>query len=169
MTVAPGRRRDECGRADRRDWPRDQSRSHPMSRRPLRPPHPVSARNRHPAVARRHMMQQRREPFLLPQLGRCPYALQTGRHVFPARCPAHAVLARVLLGPAPTKRASASALPVPRGPRPQHACTRHGGIAALKPKPNGGRKHENMTVPEEKALLARRETGRGVEGESPLW
>jgi transposase len=31
----------------------------------------------------------------------------------------------------------------------------HGGIAALKPKPNGGRKHENMTVAEEKALLAR--------------
>jgi hypothetical protein len=29
----------------------------------------------------------------------------------------------------------------------------HGGIKALKPKPNGGRKHENMTVAEEKALL----------------
>jgi transposase len=30
-----------------------------------------------------------------------------------------------------------------------------GGIKALKPKPNGGRKHENMTLAEEKALLAR--------------
>ncbi len=31
----------------------------------------------------------------------------------------------------------------------------HGGIKSLKPKPNGGRKHENMTLAEEKALLAR--------------
>jgi transposase len=31
----------------------------------------------------------------------------------------------------------------------------HGGVKALKPTPNGGRKHENMTVAEEKALLAR--------------
>jgi transposase len=31
----------------------------------------------------------------------------------------------------------------------------HGGIKALKPKQNGGRKHENMTLAEEKALLAR--------------
>ena len=30
-----------------------------------------------------------------------------------------------------------------------------GGIKALKPKPNGGRKHENMTLAQEKALLAR--------------
>jgi transposase len=30
-----------------------------------------------------------------------------------------------------------------------------GGIKALKPKPNGGRKRENMTLAEEKALLAR--------------
>src|ERR1700738_4645969 len=29
------------------------------------------------------------------------------------------------------------------------------GLKALKPKPNGGRKHENMTLAEEKALLAR--------------
>ncbi len=36
-----------------------------------------------------------------------------------------------------------------------HMAFDHGGIAALKPKPNGGRKHQNMTVPEEKALLAR--------------
>jgi transposase len=36
-----------------------------------------------------------------------------------------------------------------------HMAFDHGGIAALKPKPNGGRKHENMTVAEEKALLAR--------------
>jgi hypothetical protein len=30
-----------------------------------------------------------------------------------------------------------------------------GGIKALKPKLNGGRNHENMTLAEEKALLAR--------------
>jgi hypothetical protein len=31
----------------------------------------------------------------------------------------------------------------------------HGSIEALKPRPNGGRKHENMTLAEEEALLAR--------------
>ena len=31
----------------------------------------------------------------------------------------------------------------------------HGGTKALKPKLNGGRKHENMTLAEEEALLAR--------------
>jgi transposase len=36
-----------------------------------------------------------------------------------------------------------------------HMAYDEGGIAALKPKPNGGRKHENMTLAEEKALLAR--------------
>ena len=36
-----------------------------------------------------------------------------------------------------------------------HMAYGHGGIKALKPKPNGGRKHENMTLAEEKALLAR--------------
>ena len=36
-----------------------------------------------------------------------------------------------------------------------HMAFDHGGVAALKPKPNGGRKHQNMTVTEEKALLAR--------------
>ena len=36
-----------------------------------------------------------------------------------------------------------------------HMAYDHGGIKALKPKPNGGRKHENMTLAEEKALLAR--------------
>ena len=30
-----------------------------------------------------------------------------------------------------------------------------GGVKALKVKPNGGRKHANMTLAEEKALLAR--------------
>src|ERR1700758_3391696 len=35
-----------------------------------------------------------------------------------------------------------------------HMAYDHGGIRALKPKPNGGRKHENMTVVEEKTLLA---------------
>jgi hypothetical protein len=36
-----------------------------------------------------------------------------------------------------------------------HVAYDHGGVEALKPKPNGGRKHENMTLAEEKALLAR--------------
>jgi hypothetical protein len=31
----------------------------------------------------------------------------------------------------------------------------HGGIKALKPKPSGGRLRENVTLAEEKALLAR--------------
>src|SRR5438094_10490846 len=36
-----------------------------------------------------------------------------------------------------------------------HMVYDHGGIKALKPKPNGGRKRENMSLAEEKALLAR--------------
>jgi transposase len=36
-----------------------------------------------------------------------------------------------------------------------HMAYGHGGIKALRPKRNGGRKHENMTLAEEKALLAR--------------
>jgi transposase len=36
-----------------------------------------------------------------------------------------------------------------------HMAYDHGGIKALKPKPSGGRKHENMTLAEEKSLLAR--------------
>jgi len=36
-----------------------------------------------------------------------------------------------------------------------HMAYDDGGIKALKPKLNGGRKHENMTLAEEKALLAR--------------
>jgi transposase len=36
-----------------------------------------------------------------------------------------------------------------------HMAYDYGGIKALKPKPNGGRKRENMTLAEEKALLAR--------------
>jgi hypothetical protein len=36
-----------------------------------------------------------------------------------------------------------------------HMAYDHGGIKALKPKPKGGRKHENLTLAEEKALLAR--------------
>ena len=36
-----------------------------------------------------------------------------------------------------------------------HMAYDHGGVKALKPKPNGGRQRENMTLAEEKALLAR--------------
>lgn len=36
-----------------------------------------------------------------------------------------------------------------------HMAYDHDGVKALKPRSNGGRKHENMTVAEEKALLAR--------------
>jgi transposase len=36
-----------------------------------------------------------------------------------------------------------------------HMTYDHGGIKALKPRPSGGRKRENMTLEEEKALLVR--------------
>ena len=36
-----------------------------------------------------------------------------------------------------------------------HMAYDQGGIKALKPRPSGGRKRENMTLDEEKALLAR--------------
>jgi hypothetical protein len=36
-----------------------------------------------------------------------------------------------------------------------HMAYDHGGLKALRRKPSGGRKHENMTVAEEKALLTR--------------
>ena len=36
-----------------------------------------------------------------------------------------------------------------------HMAYDDGGVKALKVKPNDGRKHENMTLAEEKALLAR--------------
>ena len=36
-----------------------------------------------------------------------------------------------------------------------HMAYDHGGLPALNPKPSGGRKRENMTLAEEKALLAR--------------
>ena len=35
-----------------------------------------------------------------------------------------------------------------------HMAYDHDGIKALRPKPNGGRKHENMTLAQEKVLLA---------------
>jgi hypothetical protein len=43
-----------------------------------------------------------------------------------------------------------------------HMAYDHGGIEALKPKPNGGRKHENMTLPEAKSLRARFATAAGA-------
>src|SRR6516164_729361 len=43
-----------------------------------------------------------------------------------------------------------------------HVAYDHGGIKALKPKPNGGRKRENMAVTEEKAFLARFATAAGA-------
>src|SRR3974390_1378549 len=45
-----------------------------------------------------------------------------------------------------------------------HMAYDHGGIKALKPKPNGGRKHENMTLAEEKALLAHFAKAAGAGG-----
>ena len=36
-----------------------------------------------------------------------------------------------------------------------HMAYDHGGLEALKPRPSGGRKRENMTLQEEEALLAR--------------
>ena len=43
-----------------------------------------------------------------------------------------------------------------------HMAYDHGGIKALKPKPNGGRKRENMSLAEEKAFLARFATAAGA-------
>ena len=40
----------------------------------------------------------------------------------------------------------------------------HGGLKALKRKPSGGRKRENMTLAEEKALLARSAKAAGAGG-----
>jgi transposase len=43
-----------------------------------------------------------------------------------------------------------------------HMAYDHGGIEALKPKPNGGRRHQNMPLAKEKALLARFARGAGA-------
>jgi hypothetical protein len=43
-----------------------------------------------------------------------------------------------------------------------HMAYDHGGVKALKPRPSGGRKRENMTLEEEKALLARFAKAAGV-------
>jgi transposase len=43
-----------------------------------------------------------------------------------------------------------------------HMAYDQGGIKTLKPKPCGGRKRENMTIAEEKALLARFAKGAGA-------
>ena len=48
-----------------------------------------------------------------------------------------------------------------------HMAYDDGGIKALKPKPNGGRKHENMTLSEEKALTRRR--GRPPTSDSTVY
>jgi len=43
-----------------------------------------------------------------------------------------------------------------------HMAFDHGGIKALKPKPIGGRQRENMTLAQEKALLARFAKAAGI-------
>ncbi len=43
-----------------------------------------------------------------------------------------------------------------------HMAYDHDGLKALKPRPSGGRKRENMTLAEEKALLARFATAAGA-------
>src|SRR6202051_4049677 len=43
-----------------------------------------------------------------------------------------------------------------------HMAYDQGGIKALKPKPSGGRKRENMSLQEEKALLARLAKAAGI-------
>ena len=43
-----------------------------------------------------------------------------------------------------------------------HMAYDHGGLKALKRKPSGGRKRENMTLAEEKALLARSAEAAGA-------
>ena len=47
-------------------------------------------------------MEQRGEPLLPPKPCGLPYTDQSVGHVFPARCPVHAVLFRVSLGPFPS-------------------------------------------------------------------
>ena len=48
-----------------------------------------------------------------------------------------------------------------------HMAYDHGGLEALKPRPSGGRKRENMTLEEEKALLARFAKAAGTNVEHP--
>ena len=43
-----------------------------------------------------------------------------------------------------------------------HMAYDHGGLEALKPRPSGGRKRENMSLQEEKALLARLAKAAGI-------
>jgi hypothetical protein len=43
-----------------------------------------------------------------------------------------------------------------------HMAYDHGGLEALKPRPSGGRKRENMTLREEEALLARFAKAAGI-------
>jgi transposase len=45
-----------------------------------------------------------------------------------------------------------------------HMAYDNGGINALRPKPIGGRRHENMTLEKEKALLARFTEAAGAGG-----
>src|ERR1700750_2016516 len=50
-----------------------------------------------------------------------------------------------------------------------HMAYDHGGLNALKRKPSGGRKRENMTVANEKALLARFARGRRAPNTGGNW
>jgi len=50
-----------------------------------------------------------------------------------------------------------------------HMAFDHGGIKALKPKPIGGRQRENMTLAQEKALLARFAKAAGAGEMLNIW
>ena len=71
------------------------------------PRHPIHTGRRlspQPAIGRSQqfdidMVQQGGEPFLLSLPCCCPYAIQPVGHAFPSRCPAHAGLDHVPLGP----------------------------------------------------------------------
>src|SRR5208337_5039345 len=73
------------------------------------PRHAIDARSRlalervvgFPELFAIDVVQERGEPFLLPQPCGLPHAFQAVGRALPARCPGRAVLSRVLLGPRP--------------------------------------------------------------------
>src|SRR5260370_3117673 len=77
------------------------------------------------------MVEQSREPFLLPCLGYLPHTVQSLGHSFPALCRARVGLRDVLLGPRPSLPGfRRELLPLVR---PVHRCRVGGGALARCP------------------------------------
>src|SRR5260370_8399941 len=77
------------------------------------------------------MVEQSREPFLLPCLGYLPHTVQSLGHSFPALCRARVGLRDVLLGPRPSLPGfRRELLPLVR---PVHRCRVGGGALARWP------------------------------------